>query len=316
MAVIHSSVDNLEITNTSLKAFLHERTRQWKYTDLSSNPAQCTNLPDDYSCDTSDHDASKDIKVVRWNEELSRPGLLSGITTTLHHLALNTVPSTIDDTLASTKSDTNTSSTWTSESVLCPTFAGGKETAGECVFTEPAIQNAVLSFFEEVAQQPETYRNPAFTTLADVPYPTADAPLFLSADPTVPESAGVQPTSHAVCPEQMELDEARANLADLRMALDACHEDVDILAKGRKRLAQKILNQETAIKGLQVKALGSGSLEASEAEGLRQEWSPKVDGPQVPFAGTMVDSELLKAAGLGDTASEELEKDGEEKAFV
>jgi hypothetical protein len=118
-------------------------------------------------------------------------------------------------------------------------------------------------------------------------------------------------------PRQVEVDEARAKLTEMRIALDACPEDDNTFAKGRTKLVQKIEKQEAAVKELQVKALSSGSLGAGEAEDLRQDWSPKVDGHQVPFAGTMVDSELLKAAGLGETASEGLDKlDEEEKAFI
>jgi hypothetical protein len=35
-------------------------------------------------------------------------------------------------------------------------------------------------------------------------------------------------------------------------------------------------------------------------------WKMQVEGPKVPFAGTMVDSELLKAAGLVESAEEGL----------
>ena len=316
MALVHSLVDNSEITRPSLKAFLHQRTRQWKYTDLSLNPTQCTELPDDYQCDTSKRTTSNDTKVIRWNEKLSQSGSLSEITKTLYRLALNVVPSNGDKS-APTKSDTDASSEWMSGSVPCPTFAGGREPTGECVFTEPAVQRAILAFFEDVAQDPENYRNPKFTTFADIPRPTADTPFALSADTTMQESADIQTASHMMTPEQLELDEARTKLADMRSALGACPENVDALAKGCAKLIEKITKQEAAIEELQVKALSSGSLGTGEAEALRQDWSPKVDGPRVPFAGTMVDSELLKAAGLGETAGEELKNlDEEEKAFV
>ncbi|KAF2626006.1 hypothetical protein BU25DRAFT_472829 [Macroventuria anomochaeta] len=317
MAVVHTLVDNSEITHPSLRAFLHQRTRQWKCTDLSINPVHCTDLPDDYLCGASSQTACRDTKAIRWNEELSKAGSLSDITKSLCRLAPSVVPSMDGDKSASTESDTDVSSEWRSGSVPCPTFAGGKESTGECVFTELAVQHAILSFFEEVAQDPKNYRNPAFTTFADVPHPTADAPLALSADPTVPETADIQPAFHMMTPEQLELDEARTKLADMRIALDACSENDDALGKGRAKLVEKITKQEAAIKDLQVKALSSGSLGVGEAEDLRRDWTPKVDGPQVPFAGTMVDSELLKAAGLGETANEELEKlDEEEKAFL
>ncbi|XPS71083.1 hypothetical protein M3J09_003268 [Ascochyta lentis] len=308
MAVVQSLVDNSEIAHPSLKAFLHQRTRQWKYTDLSATPRQCIDLPDDYTSDAPPQPASQD-KSICWNEELVGSGSLPEITKTLHRLALSVFPCTNKNTTSS-EPDADTNSEWTSGSVLCPTFAGGKESAGECIFTEPTVQHGILSFFEEVAQNPEHYRNPPFTTSANTPHPTADAPFALSADPTVPEPSDMQPAYPMTTPEQEELEEARATLSDLRIALAACPENINQLTKGRERLVQKIASQEVAVAELQTRALSSGSLGVGEAEELRQTWSAKVDGPQVPFAGTMVDSELLKAAGLGGTADEEVEKLG------
>ncbi|KAH6619954.1 Arb2 domain-containing protein [Boeremia exigua] len=313
MAMIHTLAEISDLTHPSLKAFLHQRTRQWKYSDLGLDPEECTELPDDYSCDAPKQTLQQDTNVIRWNAELPGPSSLSEIATPLHRLTLNTVFSSSDKS-APTNSDPDASYDWGSGSVPCPTFAGGQEPAGECVFTDPAVQRAILSFFEDVAQDPENYRNPAFTTVV-VPSPTADEPFILDADAPVPETVDTS-TAHLMTPEQLELDEARKKLADMRIALGACPDDVDILAKGREKLAAKVAKQEAAIQDLQVKALGSGALGAGEAEDLRQEWKPQVDGPRVPFAGTMVDSELLKAAGLGETASEELEKLGEGKAFL
>jgi hypothetical protein len=313
MAAIHSLVDNSEVTHPSLKAFLHQRTRQWKYTDMSFNPEQCTELPEDYSSDTPSQTVSQDIKPIHWNEELPRSGSLSAITKALHRLALEVIPTTSNNKASSSEWESDAISEWKDASVLCPTFAGGKESAGECVFTNSSVQHTILSFFEEVAQNPEHYCNPEFTINTDVPNPTADAPFELSADPTVPENSDTQFASSLMAPEQAELDEAHEKLADMRLALNACPEDVDELARGRAKLVGKIMNQEAEIKELQVKALSSGSLRAGEAENLRQDWSPKTDGPQVPFAGTMIDSELLKAAGLGETADEELKKLGDKE---
>jgi hypothetical protein len=35
---------------------------------------------------------------------------------------------------------------------ICPTFGGGDTSVGECVFIQSIVQNAILNFFEEVAQ--------------------------------------------------------------------------------------------------------------------------------------------------------------------
>ncbi len=123
----------------------------------------------------------------------------------------------------------------------------------------------------------------------------------------MPDSADIQTASQLLTPEQTELNDAHEKLAGMRSALDACPADIEALAKGRARLAEKIARQEGVVQELLTKALGSGSLGAGEAEDVRRSWSPKVEGLSVPFAGTMVDSELLKAAGLGETAGEEEE---------
>ncbi|KAJ4988944.1 Arb2 domain-containing protein [Stagonosporopsis vannaccii] len=313
MAMVQTSVEDLEVSHPSLKALLHQRTRQWKFTDSSMSPAQCTELPNNYS-PAPKPTPLKDNKAIRWNEEVPHP-VLCETQKTLHHLALSAVP-TNGEKSKSPHSTTDISSDWGSGSVPCPTFAAGREPTGECIFTQPAVQDAILSFFEDVAQDPENYRNPAFSTLADIPRPTADAPLIFDADATIPHLADSQTASHMLTHEQLELKDAHATLAEMRIALGACPKDVEMLAKGRARLVEKIVKQEAAVKDLQVKALGSGSLGVGEAEDIRQDWRRKVDGPRVPFAGTMVDSELLKAAGLGETADEELGEVDEDKTFV
>ena len=317
MAVIYAMMDNSEITHPSIKAFLHQRTRQWKYSDLSSNATQCTELPDDYVGDTSARKSSQDNKSVRWNEDVAEPGPLSKITKTLHNLTMNVVPLTTSNSSATESVVSDDSSEWKTGSVPCPTFAGGKEPTGECIFTDPPVQRAILEFFEEVAQDSENYRNPAFETFAEIPQPTIDAPFALSADTTMQEVSQIQTAHRMLTPEQQELEEARSKLVDMRIALSGCPDDVDALAKGRAKLTEKITKQEAVVKDLEKKALSRGSLGAGEAEDERQDWKPKVEGTKVPFAGTMADSELLKAAGLFDTASEELGKlEDEEKAFI
>lgn len=254
---------------------------------------------------------------MSWNENLQELGPLSQLTGGIHHPALSVKLSAESNGPATNDSASEDGSEWKSGSVPCPTFAGGNEPTGECVFTDANVQRAILAFFEEVALDPENYCNPFFTTSADVPHPTADAPFALSADATMQPSADIQIALHMLTPEQQELEEARTKLADMRIALEGCPDDIDTLAKGRAKLVEKVTKQEVALKDLQIKALSSGSLGAGAAEDERQDWSPKINGPKVPFAGTMVDSELLKSAGLSVTASEELEKlEEKEKVFV
>ena len=303
--MVYTLLDNSEITDPRLKAFMHGRTRQWKYSDLSCNPTLCTQLPDDYSSDSPGQAKLEVPKSIHWDDVLPEAGPLPGITKSISRLTLDA-----SATPSAKPVEAAADVEWGSGDVPCPTFAGGKEPTGECVFTEPDVQRAILSFFEEVAQDLDNYRNPKFATAVNIPQPTADAPFALDANATMPGTADIQPTSPMMTPEQAELEEARAKLEDMRTALKACPDNEELLAKGRARLTGKIANQETLIKDLQAKALGSGSLGAGEAEGVRQEWTQDVNGTQVPFAGTMVDSELLKAAGLGETAREGLEKAG------
>jgi hypothetical protein len=307
MAMVYTILDNSEITDPRPKAFLHGRTRQWKYSDLSCSPTLCTQLPDDYSSDSPAQAKLKVPKNIRWDDVLPEAGPLPGITKSMSRLAFDT-SATISAKPAEAAAAADVE--WGSGDVPCPTFAGGKEPTGECVFTEPDVQRAILSFFEEVAQDPENYRNPKFATAVNIPQPTADAPFALDPNATMPGTADIQPPSPMVTPEQAELEEACAKLEDMRAALKACPDNVKLLAKGRARLMSKIVNQETLIKDLQVKALGSGSLGPGAAGKVRPGWTHEVNGSQVPFAGTMVDSELLKAAGLGETAREGLEKTG------
>jgi len=315
MAVVHAMMDNSELKHPSIKALLHQRARQWKYSDLSSNATQCTELPDNYFGDTSARKSSQDNKPVRWNEHVAETGPLSKIAKTLHSLTLGVIPPSTSNASAAESIDSEDG--WKTGSVPCPTFAGGKEPTGECIFTDPPVQRAILDFFEEVAQDPENYRNPALNTFADIPHPTVDAPFALSTDTTMQEASHIQTAHHMLTPEQQELEEARSKLVDMRVALSGCPDDVDALAKGRAKLTEKITKQEAVIEDLEIKALSKGSLGAGEAEDERQDWKPKVEGTEVLFAGTMADSELLKAAGLIDTASEALDKaEEEEKAFI
>ncbi|KAJ4373804.1 hypothetical protein N0V83_002543 [Neocucurbitaria cava] len=327
MALIHSIIDESQIKHPNLRAFLHQRTRQWKYSDVTSDPCHCVNLPDDYEdCFEGEpygtySSTADSLKQVCWNEDLPVPGALSSITKTLHRVALTvTAPKLNDAAVVASATDTEWS---TGQSVICPTFAGGSESSGECVFTNPTVQHTILSFFEEVAQDPENYRNPSFKIYTETPQPTPENALILSADDlTVFDHKSLLPE---MTPEQAELGEERQKLNDMRVALQACPLNPE-LEKGRERLIKKIQDKETEIDGLEKKALATGSLKAGEAMEKRENWKPQKEGPKVAFAGTMVDSELLKAAGMFETADLELSKlggsvgddnnDDDQKAFI
>ncbi|KAF1841362.1 uncharacterized protein K460DRAFT_318208 [Cucurbitaria berberidis CBS 394.84] len=321
MALIHSLIDDSQIKDPRLRAFLHQRTRQWKYSDLTFDPLHCTSLPDDYEEDL-EHKASRDGSStakptihISWSEDLPEPGHLSSITKALHRLAV-TVTTSKKEIPTPVASDSDME--WSSgQSAICPTFAGGNNYVGECIFTNPAVQRTILSFFEDVAQDPGHYRNADIKIYTEAPQPTPENPLVLSADDSTALDSPSLPAEMTL--EQAELDDARQNLIDMRIALDACPLNVQELEKGRERLMKKIQDKEFEIEALEKKALASGGLKAGEAMEKRENWKPQKEGPKVAFAGTMVDSELLKAAGMFDTAKLELEKIDEgddQKAFI
>ena len=123
-------------------------------------------------------------------------------------------------------------------------------------------------------------------------------------------------------PEQAELEEARERLAELRVAFTACPDGISELVQGRAMLGKKIKVMETRVDDLENKTkkallLGGGggdhgvlNVAGEEREEKDKKkggnWKMQVEGPKVPFAGTMVDSELLKAAGLVESAEEGL----------
>ena len=306
MALIHSLIDDSQIKNPKLRAFLHQRTREWRYSGLTNNPQYCTELPENYSS----HGTSSPEKItehIAWNEDVPKAGALSCITNALHSLVVS-VTSSKKDEPASAAPDTNTDDWSSGQAAMCPTFAGGPEATGECILTNPAVQEAVLCFFEEVAQDPANYRNPDFKAYTEAPQPTPDSPLAL--DPDNPNVAGFPPLPPEMTPEQAELDFAKEQLERMDLALKACPANVPELKQGRTKLVERIANHEVKIEKLEKKALATGGLTADKAPDKRENWKPQKEGEQVPFAGTTVDSELLKAAGLMDTADEELEKLG------
>ncbi|CBX94918.1 hypothetical protein IAQ61_008360 [Plenodomus lingam] len=317
MALVSSTIDESQIQHPSLRAFLHQRTRQWMYTDATSDPLHCVGLPNDYSPNKSFPNGSRimnSAQHIHWNEDLPTSRPLRAMASRLHRLALGT-------TALKEKKVSKTAAVpyteWSTEQVIvCPTFAGGEESVAECIFTNYTVQHAILSFFEEVAQNPENYCNPDMKVHAEAPQPSPDNPLELSADDINPT---IQTLPSEMTPEHIELDEARRSLVEMCIALEACPADKPELAPGREKLSKKVHDKRAEVDRLEKKALAKGGLKAGEAVEKRENWKPQAEGPKVPFAGSMVDSELLKAAGLFETAQTELEKlDGsvEEKAFV
>lgn len=306
MALIHSLIDDMQIKDPNLRVFLHQRAREWRYSDLSISPEDCTELPEDYKSSQDSPLGARANKHIAWNEDVSQGSVMSSITGAPHRLVINTTPSKEADDASAGLED---SDCWSSGQVaICPTFAGGRESTGECIFTYFAVQHAVLDFFEEVARNPENYRNPNFKVYNPVPQPTPENPLAL--DPDTPEVAGFASLPPEMTPEQAELDMAKEKLDQMRLALKACPAKVSELQQGRAKLLERIAKQEVKIEKLKKKALATGGLKSKEAPEQRENWKPQKEGVKVEFAGTEVDSELLKAAGLLDTAEEGLAKRG------
>lgn len=330
MALVHSLIDDSQIKDPHLRAFLHQRARQWKFSELTSNPMHCTDLPENCDQDTSKTQTPNTVsampssKHISWHEDIPQ-GPVASVKRALHRLTLTSSPPKLPDPVAAAVDEENTK--WASgQAVICPSFGGGNNSVGECVFTHPTVQHAILAFFEEVAQDPENYRNPPMKLCAEAaaPQPSPDNPLALSTDDADTEFPA--PWTNNTTPEQADLDSAREELDQMRKALSDCPSDISALQPGREKLETKIQKLESRIQELEVKALGTGGLVAGEAAEKREKWKMQVEGPLVPFAGTMVDSELLKAAGFMGAACEGLERGGlggvgdeeeeEEKAFV
>jgi hypothetical protein len=338
MALIHSLVDDSQVKDRRVRAFLHQRTRQWKFSDLTSDSQHCTDLPNSYDQQADQCASPKDTpsimqstKHISWHESIST-GAVPTLTKALHHLAVSIIPSAHSTTRK--EEDEEKIAEWSSgQAVICPTFAGGNNSVGECIFTYPPVQHAILSFFQDVAQDPLHYRNsPGLKTYTAAPQPSPDHPLTLSPinnngdDDDNDTGVNFGAPTLQMAPEQAELEEAREQLAELRVAFTACPDGISELVQGRAKLGKKIKVMETRVEDLEHKTskalllLGCGSSNAGDHGGLiapgggREEkdkkkgghWKMQVEGPKVPFAGTMVDSELLKAAGLVESAEEGL----------
>ncbi|KAH5245649.1 hypothetical protein HBI88_001180 [Parastagonospora nodorum] len=294
MALVHSLVDDLQVKDPNIRAFLCRRACEWRYSDLSISPKDCMELPKGYS---SRQDTPSNTQVthhIDWNERVPKTSVLATITNALHSLVVGTASSKeVEDAPA----DSSASDSWSNSiAPTCPTFAGGRDSAGECILTDFAVQHAILEFFEQVAQDPSNYSNPNFKPFTAVPQPSLDNPLAL--DPDNPYVAGLLSLPPEMSPEQAELDMAREQLEQMKFALSVTPTSNPELQEGRTKLAERIARQETKVEKMKVQALATGGLKAEEATELRENWKPQAEGDKVEFAGAQVSSNLLKMAGL------------------
>jgi hypothetical protein len=61
--------------------------------------------------------------------------------------------------------------------------------------------------------------------------------------------------------------------------------------------SNEVVDLEEKIRGFEIS-------KAIETEEKQEHWQPQIEGPAVSVAGHMIDSELVKAAGLGESVGE------------
>lgn len=315
MAVIHSLMASSQVTNSALKTVLYTRTRQWRVSQSDcTNPNKCIDLPSDYVSEAFEIKKEYD-KAIDWLEVTSPHHEEGDRMTTSQPATLSSAPDLNQDTQSETSTQPDD---FLEFDAICPTFGGGDTWVGECIFTQPVVQQAILRFFEEVARDPKDYCNPPFNKY-NVPLPTPDNPLTFSAPgETVkgPSTFDALPTE-MLAPEKQELESAKIDLAAMKTALLATPQNDAELAEGRARLEKRVAKKEVEVSELTKKALASGAQGPGNAQELRKEWEDKSNGEKwtekkpgyaIPFAGTTADSEVLKSAGCLETVEEELER--------
>lgn len=153
-----------EILSPDLKNFLHARARLWQISSGTADPLQCLVLPSDYN------DSRKALKPthpsgwqgpVDWFERIAASAPGSGIGAGAGAgAAASPLPKT---TASSLTSPTDFLEGDDGTDVICPTFGGGDTASAECIFPQPSVQAAILSFFDDVARKgPGGYHNPVF----------------------------------------------------------------------------------------------------------------------------------------------------------
>lgn len=323
MALVESLVDDSQITNPRLSTFLRTRTRHWKYSDITNSPLDCIQLPDRYDQSIGQNESESGLTFMKstnhicWYDNVSGTDVESETTGRFQDLKADANPPLVQGGSPPGVDPLHWSS---GQAALCPTFAGGDVAVAECTFTDPLVQKAVISFFEEVSQDPRHYCNPPLALYTAAPKPTAENPFTLSTDDCLSAPA----LDNQIMPEQLALKDARLELSQLRNALAASMPDMPALKPGRKRLLQKIHAQERLVKELETKAREAKTFSDDEMPRHCENWRPQAQGSMVQVAGTMVDSELLKAAGLMEGSEGETGRDGhedeedeeEEKAFL
>ncbi|KAF2467173.1 uncharacterized protein BDR25DRAFT_376025 [Lindgomyces ingoldianus] len=302
LALAQPSYVSSQICNANLKAFLRQRARKWILSPLSSDPHDCVEMPPSAvradGAPTSSQTA-KPSKPVSWLETLVPPTSVPAISGLLNRFSLSTAHQAQSSREPSYDSD--------DRSPICPAFAGGLSSIGECVFTNSELQKCILNFFEEVAQNPAEFRNPDFKVIIADPMQAEWEHAAEEGQGEDDEDAGYRELlPPGMSPEREEIDDQKARLINMKESLKATPKNDPELEMGRQGLEKRIVKAEHELQELVTKAMATGALKHGEAQEVRDKWETVGNGPKIPFAGTMVDSELVKGAGLLDTAEEAL----------
>ncbi|KAL5425913.1 hypothetical protein PMIN05_011823 [Paraphaeosphaeria minitans] len=306
LAAVQSPVGGHQIHNPDVKTFLFTRARHWETSQhTSADPTQCKASPSNYiSKAVSDNPTSKE--PIDWLETVGggaghradTPFATTGIREAKVTIAATEEPASDDGFVDATP--------------LCPSFGGGNTWVGECVFTQSTVQEAVLRFFEDVAQDPKGYCNPDFN---------------LDSRPSHADSRFDPLPDEMLNPEKQELLAAQEELRRLEAAFNAVPEGNSDLGPGLERLHRRIATKQSALRELEERALAAGALGLGDAQDVRDKWSVSRDGVEwkemkrgapIPFAGVQADSNMVASAGCLGTVEEELarlelEEEGEEE---
>lgn len=238
---------------------------------------------------------AKQAAQISWLETVVPSSTLSTVSSMLKQLALSVV--------SPRKRSLDSIESYNDMDPICPVFADDDNPygAGECIFTSPLVQRSILEFFEEVAQAPVEFRNPVFEPTTSV------GGQAFSEQYDEEDDAALQPLQTPDgTPAQVALDSKKSDLENMKAALRDTPMDQSELKTARELLEKRIERAEKEVEDLTKEALAIGGLKAGEGEEARSNWKSVGGGPKIQFAGTMVDSELVKGAGLLETAEEEL----------
>jgi len=270
--------------NPQLRAFLRERTREWKVAE-TKDANVCIEVPK----------YENDPKIERIPDGSNMDADPSSLD---EHDWLEPVPSSagIDhDAGSPAKTTVSNVTEYPVDGPFCPTFSGGDVIAAECIFTNPAVYGAVLNFFHEVyIGGGKCYRNPEF----QVEIEDEDGSNELR-DPT-PEEIEVQELGLNIADKRRELDHMTASLDSTPADNPKYQEGINGLKKridkGWEEYNQMVKHRDDLIK--QYKAEGKLPEEVVE-NGAKWEHQGG-SGQMVKLGGGMIELDLLRDAGLLD----------------